>query len=109
MPVDRRIAIAVQSIRELLVDTEAAVVRRRKLTEIWRKADLTCLAQAWKENPPVAEGRDLMAEAMKTQRARLSRGQALELQLALEDVGIHCEPPLRRLSSMSDTVRLRLE
>lgn len=103
---DRRTAGAVEMICELLADTEAVVLPRRKLTEIWRKADVASLAKAWMADPPVAEDRDLLAEVMQTQRGRLSKGQAMELQLTLEDVGIHCEPPLGRLSSMSDTVRI---
>ncbi|TQK44362.1 hypothetical protein FBY35_5864 [Streptomyces sp. SLBN-118] len=115
MPVDARVPLAVDDIRGRLADTDSVSVflPRRELTKIWRRAEGLCLFESWKNDPrmtgeaePPDEPRDVLAEWMKSQRARLSKGQAMELQLALEEAGIHCEPALGRLVSMTAVVRI---
>ncbi|WP_327342770.1 hypothetical protein [Streptomyces europaeiscabiei] len=114
MPVDPRVPLAVDDIRGRLANTDSTVLTRRELTKIWRSAEGRCLIESWKNEgfltgeaeQPNRAGHDVVAEYMKSQRVRLSKGQAMELQLALEEAGIHCEPALGRLASMTAVVRI---
>ncbi|MDT0440151.1 MULTISPECIES: hypothetical protein [Streptomyces] len=104
MPIDPRVPLAVDDIRRRLADTDSISLPRRELTKVWRHADALRLFESWKHDPP--DERDAWAEMMKPLRARLSRGRAMELQLALEEAGIHCDPALGRLTSMTAVVRI---
>lgn len=112
MPVDDRISRFTDLIRERLADTDSITLTRRDLTKTWRTAEMACLLEGWKAEPHDSEaaaplsGEEMMASLMKTQRTRLSKGNAMEVQLSLEDAGIHCEPALGRLGSGASIVRI---
>ncbi|CAL9495792.1 hypothetical protein [Streptomyces sp. enrichment culture] len=112
MPVDDRVSRFTDLIRGSLADTDSITLTRRDLTKTWRTAEMACLLEEWKADPHDPEavaplsGEEMMASLMKTQRARLSKGNAMEIQLSLEDAGIHCEPALGRLSSGASIVRI---
>ncbi|WP_329230246.1 hypothetical protein OG488_17210 [Streptomyces sp. NBC_01460] len=112
MSVDGRISRFTDLIRERLSDIESITLTRRDLTKTWRAVEMACLLEGWKVDPhdsgaaaPLS-GEEMMAGLMKTQRTRLSKGNAMEVQLSLEDAGIHCEPALGRLGSGASIVRI---
>ncbi|MEV6055223.1 hypothetical protein [Streptomyces sp. NPDC052107] len=112
MLADGRVPYAVETLRDLLVDTDSIYLLRRDLTEIWRRVELQRLVEPWQSNPPTTEagdpisGEEMLEQLMKTRRVRLSRGQAVELQFALEEAGVYCDPALRFLTSGTDKVRI---
>ncbi|MEV7359316.1 hypothetical protein [Kitasatospora sp. NPDC091276] len=111
MSVDVRVDHVVEVLRGRLAMNDFVLMTRRDLTNTWRAAGFKRLAQDWTASSSVERstpeaGADPLAELMTVARTRLSKGHAMELQLALEENGIHCEPALGRLGAGTDIVRI---
>ncbi|MEU3560454.1 hypothetical protein [Kitasatospora sp. NPDC006786] len=111
MSVDARVDHVVEVLRGRLAENDSVLMTRRHLTNTWRAAGFTRLAEDWTASSSVERsmpeaGADPWAELMTVARTRLSKGHAMELQLALEESAIHCEPALGRLGAGTDTVRI---
>lgn len=114
MSPDRVIAQARDAIRDRLREAESITETRLGVTRIYRSAHRRCMAQDWIKPeigfPCDEEGEPDIEEAtrllMLTEELRMSKGTAIKLRLALEEVGIHCDPWLERLDSVSARVRI---
>ncbi|MFI5688615.1 hypothetical protein [Streptomyces sp. NPDC051636] len=95
------------------MDIDSITTTRGGVTNMYREAHMRCLAEDWmtEGNAPRNSDRDVdsqdaLSQIMQTRRVRMSRGIAMKLRLALEQVGIHCDPWLERLDSASASVRI---
>ncbi|MFD9905694.1 hypothetical protein [Streptomyces sp. NPDC059063] len=97
--------LAVNLVHERIAEAAEFTATRRELTGIWRDAAARLVFDSWRTSPP-PDGEAAFAEWKGAQRLRLSTRRLMRLRLALEGVGVHCEPSLERLSDGTDTARI---